>query len=264
MKRVVLNKPKSTIEQRLSMLQIFKKKRFLIDYLEGFVDIHNHILPGIDDGAKDVEESIALIKMFAELGVRNFIATPHIMHNYYPNNRETIGRSLDLLKNALLEKGMHDISISASAEHMIDSNFEVILEKGEVMPLKKNYLLIEMSYLQPSINFDTAVQKIASERFFPILAHPERYVYLKSGSSKYKKYKEQGLLFQLNLLSLGEYYGTEVQQKALKLIDQGLIDFLASDVHNLEQLQNLREITISRKLEESLFPLMEKTINNFY
>ncbi len=246
------------------MFQIFKKKKFLVDHLEGFVDMHNHILPGIDDGAKDVEESIALIKMFTEMGVHSFIATPHIMHNYYPNNRETIGDALNLLKNALLKHGLDHVSVSASAEHMVDSDFERLLETGEVMPLKKNYLLIEMSYLQPSINFDAAVQKIASERFFPILAHPERYVYLKARSSRYKKYKEQGLLFQLNLLSLGEYYGAEVQQKAFKLIDQGLVDFLASDVHNLAQLQNLREITISRKLEESLFPLMEKTINNFY
>ncbi len=246
------------------MFQIFSKKRFLTDLLEGFVDMHNHILPGIDDGAKNVAESISIIKGFQEIGVQRFIATPHIMHNYYPNDSETITSSLVDLKNELLRQDMTNIAITAAAEHMIDSNFELILEQDATMPIKKNYLLIEMSYLQPSINFDTAIQKIATKRFFPILAHPERYVYLKAGSSKYKKYKKQGILFQLNLLSLGEFYGKDVQKKALKLIDEGLIDFLASDIHTMTQLQNLREIKISNKLAESLLPLIEKTIYNFY
>lgn len=245
------------------MFSFFTKKKFLVDYLEGFIDIHNHILPGIDDGAKTVEESIALIKAFSEFGVKHFIATPHIMHNYYPNDAESINNALHELKNGLVKNNINDASIVAAAEHMIDSNFEDILKDNKVMPLAKNYLLVEMSYLQPSINFHVAIQKIASERFFPILAHPERYVYLKNNSSKYQKYKEQGLLFQLNLLSLGDYYGKEVQRKAMKLIENGLIEFLASDVHNLAQIQSLKKITINRKLEKSLIHLIQKTIYNF-
>ncbi len=246
------------------MFQIFSKKRFLVDLLAGFVDMHNHILPGIDDGAKSVQESIDLLKGFGEFGVSNFIATPHIMHNYYPNTPETIEKSLTLLKNDLLKQEMTNVAVTAAAEHMIDANFETLLEFDQVLPIRKNYLLIEMSYLQPAINFDNSVQKIASKRFFPILAHPERYVYLKSNSRKYRMYKEQGLLFQLNLLSLGEYYGKDVQKKAMRLVDEGLIDFLGSDIHNMNQLQNLREIKIGNKLAESLFPLIEKTIYNFY
>ena len=84
------------------MFHIFKKKKFLVDYLEGMVDIHNHILPGIDDGAKDVGESVELIKMFSEIGIQKFIATPHIMHDYYPNDKETIGQALIKLNEALL------------------------------------------------------------------------------------------------------------------------------------------------------------------
>ena len=72
------------------MFHIFHKKRFLIDYLRNFVDIHNHILPGIDDGAKNPEESLELIRGFQDFGVHRFIATPHIMHHYYPNNKKTI------------------------------------------------------------------------------------------------------------------------------------------------------------------------------
>jgi tyrosine-protein phosphatase YwqE len=133
-----------------------------------------------------------------------------------------------------------------------------------MMPLRKNYLLVEMSYLQPSINFDEAINKIASNRFFPILAHPERYNFLHLKSSKFKKYKKQGILFQMNLLSLGEFYGKDVQKKALHLLDEGLIDFVASDVHNMHQLQSLKEIKLTNNQLKLIFPLLEKTIDAFY
>lgn len=246
------------------MFTFFTKKTFLIDYLDGFIDIHNHLLPGIDDGAKTVEDSITLLKEFSSFGVTNFVATPHIMNNYYPNTPDSIRKSHALLQNALLQNDLKDISISASAEHMIDDNFEDILEKNEVMPLRKNYLLVEMSYLQPSINFNEAINKIASHRLFPILAHPERYVFLHKSSSLYQKHKSQGILFQLNLLSLGNYYGSEVQKAAHKLLENGLIDFAASDCHNITQLNALKELKLSNKTLQKILPVLENTIYNFY
>ena len=246
------------------MFEFFSKKKFLIDYLENFVDMHNHILPGIDDGAKTVEESIELIKSFSEFGVQNFIATPHIMDNYYPNTTETIHTSLDNLRKGMYANDLKHVSFDVAAEHMIDANFETLLDKSEMMPLRKNYLLVEMSYLQPSINFEEAIQKIASKRFFPILAHPERYNFLQLKSSKFKKYKKKGILFQMNLLSLSEFYGKDVQKKALHLLDEGLIDFVASDVHNLSQLQNLKEIKLTNNQLELMLPLIDRTIQSFY
>lgn len=245
------------------MFQIFNKKKFLVDYLDGFVDMHNHILPGIDDGAKNVENSIELIKGFSEFGCQKFIATPHIMHNYYPNDLGTITKSHQLLTNALINEDLLDISIEASAEHMIDSNFELILENGKVMPLAKNYLLVEMSYLQASINFDMAIQKIASNRLFPILAHPERYVFLHNRLKKYKKYKEQGIMFQLNFLSLTDFYGKEVQKTTVKLLEENLIDFIASDVHNINQMNSIKSTQVSKKTLDLIIPIINKTIANF-
>ena len=245
------------------MFSFFTKKTFLIDSLNGFIDMHNHLLPGIDDGAKTTEESITLIKEFGQFGVTNFIATPHIMDNYYPNSLETINKSLAELKNKLAYENISGISIAAAAEHMIDSNFEFLLENKQVVPMNRNYLLVEMSYLQASINFDSAIQKIAKERYFPILAHPERYVYLHSKFRKYKKYKNQGILFQLNLLSLSSYYGKEVQQTANKLLSQGLLDFVASDVHNIRQLHSLKELKITQKQLHMLQPIIENTIQTF-
>lgn len=246
------------------MLQIFNKKKFLVDYLDGFVDMHNHILPGIDDGAKTVEESLELVRAFSEFGCNKFIATPHIMHNYYPNNLETITSALQELKNKLVMIGQKKVSIEAAAEHMIDANFESILENSQVMPLAKNYLLVEMSYLQASINFDIAIQKVASNRFFPILAHPERYVFLHKRVKKYQKYKEQGIQFQLNFLSLTEFYGKEVQKSAFKLLEEGLVDFIASDAHNLAHIEGLKSIKLSNNHLGLLLPIIENTIHNFY
>ncbi|MBD0780026.1 histidinol phosphatase [Maribacter sp. ANRC-HE7] len=245
------------------MFDFFKKKQFLVDSLEGFIDIHNHILPGIDDGSKNVSESIDLIKGFADFGVTDFIATPHIMHNYYANTPETIKNALMALKDGLLEQKMKEVSIQAAAEHMIDDNFEPILESGEIMPLGGNYLLVEMSYLQASINFGQALEKIRQKGYFAILAHPERYLYLHSQLSQHKIYKQQGVLYQLNLLSLSKYYGKEVQQMALKLLNKGLIDFAATDVHNIRQLNSLKEVQVDTKTLDLLKPILHKTVNSF-
>ena len=159
---------------------------------------------------------------------------------------------------------MTDISVSAAAEHMIDSNFETILEQGEILPLTRYHLLVEMSYLQPSINFDHAIQKILSQGYFPVLAHPERYLYFHKRLGTFKKFKAQGILFQLNLLSLGDFYGTEVQKTGMKLLEEGLFDFIASDVHNLEQLGAIKELTVSNRNLRQLFPVIHNTIEAFY
>ena len=246
------------------MFHIFSKKKFLVDYLQNFVDIHNHILPGIDDGAKNVKESIELIRGFRELGITNLVTTPHIMNNLYPNTRETIISALDKLTNELLANNLKDISIEVAAEHMIDDNFEKILEKGEVMPIRKQYLLVEMSYLQASINFDDATQSIMKKGYFPILAHPERYGYWHTNKANYSKYKKEGVQYQLNLLSLSDYYGPEVQKMALYLLDHGLFDYIASDIHRMEQLEYLKEIKIKPNLLESIIPIINNTITKFY
>ena len=245
------------------MFDFFKKKNFLVDYLEGFIDIHNHILPGIDDGSKNVDESIELIQGFGEIGVTDFIATPHIMNNYYPNDPKSIKEALIVVKNELIQHKLKDVSIRAAAEHMIDDNFEAILERDEIMPLGSNYLLVEMSYLQASINFEEALEKIRQKGYFIILAHPERYLYLHSKMGSHKAYKKQGVLYQLNLLSLSKYYGKEVQQMAMKLLSKGLIDFAATDVHNKRQLNSLKEVQVDTKTLELLKPILLKTNNSF-
>lgn len=227
--------------------------------------MHNHILPGIDDGAKTVDDSIDLIKGFSEFGITNFVCTPHIMNNYYPNTPETIKKSFEILKKEIENLGLDTIKIDSAAEHMIDDNFESILQNNAVMSLKNDYLLIEMSYLQPSFNFDNAIGEIAKHTYFPILAHPERYVYFHRKYGTYLKLKKQGILFQMNLSSLNsESYGSEVQKIGQKLLEDKLIDFIASDVHNLRQLNLIKETKISRKTLNVVLPVIDQTIKTFY
>ena len=245
------------------MFNFFSKKEYLVDHLHGFVDIHNHILPGIDDGAKTVEDSIELIKGFGEFGVKNFICTPHIMENYYPNTPTSIHTSLALLQNELKMQGMESVKVSAAAEHMIDAGFEKLMDTNTMMPLAENYILIEMSYLQPSINFDEALAKIKKKGFFPILAHPERYVYLHNRANEYDRLKKKGLLFQTNMLSFSDYYGKDVKKTVHKLLKDHLIDFIASDIHYSKQFNLLKEITINSNQLHLLNPVLERSINNF-
>ena len=246
------------------MVSLFQKKRFLSDYLEGLVDIHNHILPGIDDGAKTVEESLELIKAFEELGIRHFIATPHILPALYPNTADTIHAAHQKLMEAMLEHRMTDVSIVPSAEHMIDDAFDDLLSQDGVLPLKGGYLLVEMSYLQPSLNFDQAIIEITKKGLTPVLAHPERYMYLHQSPGKYEEYRQKGILFQLNMLSLGPYYGKDVQKKAHQLLGSGMIDFIGTDTHSLKHLSAIKELQIKEKEADRLLPVIQNTITTFY
>lgn len=235
-----------------------------MDALGGFVDIHNHILPGIDDGAKTVKDSIDLLKGFESFGVTNFIATPHIMQDYYPNTKDTIHASFHHLKSELLNQGITDVAIDASAEHMIDAHFEELVAQKEILPLRSEHLLVEMSYLEVSLNFEDAIQKVTSSGLFPVLAHPERYGYLHHKKSKFHEYKKNGVLFQLNLLSLSDYYGKDIHASANYLINNKLIEFVGSDIHNIHQLNALKEVKVSKSLIEKVNPIIQNTIDVFY
>lgn len=245
------------------MFDFFVKKKFLVDYLDGFTDIHNHILPGIDDGAKTVAESLDLIKGMGDIGISNFICTPHIMENYYPNNHETIQNALSLVQNELKNNNLSHVRIKAAAEHMIDSGFELLVDSNGLMPISENYVLVEMSYLQASLNFEESIKKLRDKGLFPIFAHPERYAYLRHHRGDYTRMKDLGMLFQLNLLSLSGYYGKDVHKKALALLDDNLIDFLGSDIHNENHLKHLTNIQISTKVLDKVIPLIARTSYNF-
>ncbi|WP_299554729.1 CpsB/CapC family capsule biosynthesis tyrosine phosphatase [Seonamhaeicola sp.] len=242
------------------MFHFFSKKLFLKDLLEGFVDIHNHILPGIDDGAKTVHESIDLILSLKELGAKEFIPTPHVMQDFYPNTDETIGDSYGRLLEALNKtKLLSEVTINPAAEYMLDDNFEKLLKTKDLYTLKKSYVLVEISYFQPPLNLEDIIFDIKTHGYLPVLAHPERYAYYHKKLDYYKRLKQLGCFFQLNLLSLTNHYGNNVEKTAKRLIEENLIDFIGSDVHNKNHVMKLSKSTISNN---KIFDSLKQVIRN--
>ncbi|WP_295675841.1 CpsB/CapC family capsule biosynthesis tyrosine phosphatase [uncultured Mucilaginibacter sp.] len=243
------------------MFGIFKKKEYkkniTFDYSSIEVDMHSHVLPGIDDGAKNPEESIALIRKMMELGIRKIIATPHIMADYYRNTPETINGALALLK-AELAKEKIDIEIEAAAEHYFDETFEDRVNNGELMIMGDNYVLFEFSFINQPPNTIPVVQRLRDLGYKPILAHPERYPYLEI--DQLKTLHDWGLLFQINTISLTGYYGKETKKAAENLIDNQLVDFISSDMHHLRHAEALKQALKMPYLEKIMFDYPLKNI----
>lgn len=246
------------------MFQILIKKNFLVDYLGHFVDIHSHILPGLDDGAKNITDSINIIKGFNEIGITHFITTPHVNENYYPNTYESIHSAHNEVQNKLLHLDLKHIALESSSEYMIDSNFESLLDQKLISPIRNKFLLVEMPFFQSPINFDQAIFKIAAKGYYPILAHPERYFFLHTNYKKYQDFKTKGVFLQLNLLSLSDYYGKQVTKMAKKLLEDKCIDFAGTDIHNLYQLELLTNIQLSNSTLNRLIPILNKNVETFY
>ena len=230
----------------------FKKKEIsLIDFFpEGFVDIHSHLLPGIDDGAKSLDNSIELISKMSSYGIKNIITTPHVLGTVYPNSSETIKSKLKEIQDELINRGIKDVSIRAAAEYMLDEQFSLLLEKGDILTLKDNYILVEMSYFNAPINLYDILFEIQLKGYKPILAHPERYNFYHNSFDNYNKLKKAGCLFQLNLLSLTEQYGKGVQKISNQLLKENLYDFVGTDAHHHNHLELLKKIGTKKNLEK--------------
>ncbi|WP_075342111.1 tyrosine-protein phosphatase [Tenacibaculum agarivorans] len=227
-------------------------------FTDDFVDIHSHLLPGIDDGAKDIDHSISLIKKMSSYGIKNFITTPHVLGDVYPNSTETIKNTLLEVQNALKEHNLNDISINAAAEYMMDEKFMERLAVGDILTLKDNYVLVEMSYFNAPYNLYDILFEIQLKGYKPVLAHPERYIFYHNDFQNFYKLKKAGCLFQLNLLSLTEQYGKSVKATAEKLIKENLYDFVGSDTHHHNHLNLMPKIGTKKVLKK----IQDFIINN--
>ncbi|WP_036841390.1 tyrosine-protein phosphatase [Polaribacter sp. Hel_I_88] len=237
----------------------FKSKEIPLNefFPEDFIDIHSHLLPGIDDGAKDLNDSIDLIQKMASFGIKNFITTPHVLGDVYPNTPEIIKAKLTEVQNELKKRNITDISITAAAEYMMDEQFSAILEKGNILTLKDNLVLVEMSYFSPPNNLYDILFQLGLKGYKPVLAHPERYNSYHNNFREFTKLKRAGCLFQLNLLSLTNNYGREVQKTSERLLKENLYDFVGTDTHHLNHLQLLKTIATKKNLSK-----VEALLNN--
>lgn len=239
------------------MFNLFSKEIPLSNIFNSeYIDIHSHILPGIDDGSKSIEMSIELLKKMKEYGITNFVFTPHILGGVWENTPSTIKNSFDKLQNAVSESELSDITIRYAAEYMLDNTFEKLLKAKDLLTIKDNKILIEMSYLNPPINLYELLFKIQVAGYEPILAHPERYNFIHTNFDEYSKLKEAGCKFQLNLLSLTNYYGKHVNKTASKLLKNNMIDFVGSDAHHHNHLNALAKIG-DKKIIKNILSLIK-------
>ena len=194
--------------------------------LEGFRECHCHLLPGVDDGVKKMEDTLSILQQWEAAGVREVWFTPHIMEDY-PNTPAQLQARFQEVK-AAYEGG---ISLNLAAENMMDNIFPERLEKRELLPIFGDHLLVETSYFNPPIRMGETLENIRKAGYRPILAHPERYYYMEM--EDYPRWKARGIKFQLNFASLVGAYGPDVRKKAEALLEKGLYDFMGSDTHSV-------------------------------
>lgn len=211
----------------------FNSKKPILSALipNNYVDIHSHLLPGIDDGAPNIETSLQLIRELQKIGFSEFITTPHIMELIWPNTEKSILNLLDATKIELKKLDCVPL-FSVAAEYMMDGNFSTGINQKKLLTLKNNYVLVEMSYTNPPLHLYETIFNLQLHGYQPVLAHPERYNFYHSKLDAYHKLKNAGCLFQMNLLSSVGYYGGAVSKAADYLLHNSMIDFVGSDVHH--------------------------------
>lgn len=218
-----------------------KKKLKKTDSRRLKVDLHSHLIPGIDDGSQSMGESLALLKGMEALGYEKMITTPHIMSDAYRNTPQIITKGLqELCQEAINER--ISIKIEAAAEYYLDDGFESLLDIGNILTIKGEYLLFETSYFAKPMQIEEMIFAMAASGYTPLMAHPERYRYVKELKKEYTRFKELGVMFQVNLNSFGGHYGKDAKRKADFLSEEGMIDFLGSDVHHKKQVETLSTV----------------------
>ena len=228
------------------MVSLFKTKPKLAALIpSNYVDIHSHVLPGIDDGAKTMEDTRFLLDGMAQLGFSKSITTPHTMGNVWDNTSETIKEALEAV-HATVPIAAQALNLQAASEYFLDEHLMELATQGPLLTLKENYILVEMSYLNAPLQLYDFLFELQLKGYQLILAHPERYSFLHGKKKEYAKLKKAGCMFQLNLLATVGYYGKDVCEIADYLLKEDCYDFVGSDIHHAQHLASFdKKIKIS-------------------
>ena len=194
------------------------------------IDIHAHILPGVDDGPKTMTESIALIQQAVKEGITDIIATSHAYNPHYHVQKETVIDQIELLRQEIKD---HNINIHKGQEIRIQDSTIEMLRTGEALTLADSkYVLIEL----PSSNIPAytvqIIQGILSLDKVPIIAHPERNRAIAEKPERLRKLINHGAISQITAGSVAGHFGKVIQKLSLQLIDSNLVHTYGSDVHN--------------------------------
>ena len=215
-------------------------------------DIHSHLIPGIDDGAQTMDDSISLIQELKAMGFRSIITTPHIKSDHFKNNSINITEGLHTLQQGLRERNIQ-VPIKAAAEYYIDDHFMDLLEAGELLTVTDNQVLVEISFMFEPIRFSEILFKIQTKGYRPILAHPERYAFYHHNFDAYRELKDRGCLLQLNTISLSGYYGKAVKHVAEKLLHEKLYEYCGTDTHHIRHTESMQKL-----LQSGIMPSLQR------
>jgi len=233
------------------MFSFFKTKK--VDYQNKpsplLVDLHSHLIPTIDDGAQSMQESLSLLQALQSQGYIKVITTPHIMYDSYKNTKASILQGLYQLQKEADAQGII-MTIEVAAEYYLDEGLLPLIQSKEVLLIADKYLLFETSYTHRPEQLEEIIFEISTAGYTPLLAHPERYRYIKNQKEEYQVLRELGVEFQVNLNSFNGYYGSQAKKNALFLSEQGWIDFLGSDTHNIKQVENLSIVLESKEYKD--------------
>jgi protein-tyrosine phosphatase len=227
--------------------KIFSSKPKLAD--PGFqnpvtTELHSHLIPAIDDGVQTVEESMIVLKDFADRGYKKVITTPHIMGDFYKNGPHNILPGLDMLRSELRSRQI-DLELEAAAEYMIDDAFERKVQDKELLTFGGNHVLVELPFTEEPANLKSVLFELQVNGYKPVLAHPERYGFMAHRKDRYEELFAQGILFQINLFSLVGYYSPQIRKTAEFLIEQKMVSMVGSDCHGPRHLPVLHDALAS-------------------
>ena len=224
--------------------------------LQGAVDHHSHILPGVDDGVVTMDEALRILATYETLGIKELWFTPHIMEDI-PNSPAKLQARFAELKAVYTG----DIQLHLAAEYMIDNHLTKLLNSAEeLLPIGTSgkHILVETSYYNAPMRMNDTLQQIKSLGYHPLLAHPERYMYLENAD--YTKLHSQGVKFQLNIASLAGGYGKAVKKKAEWLLSNGLYSVAGTDLHCENAIEFITKCKLSEKEIEQATTLLQNKL----
>ncbi len=206
---------------------------------KGFTDWHSHIMPGVDDGVATMEEALEILADYDRLGIAEVWLTPHIMEDI-PNTTAALRARFDELCNTWSGR----VKLHLGAEYMLDNLFEKRLAAGDLLPVGAagDHLLVETSCFTPPMDLRGILDRVRAAGFHPVLAHPERYMYM--GDGDYRELASRGVKFQLNLGSPGGMYGITAKRKARRLLRAGQYAFAGTDLHRKAMLGKMAACNI--------------------
>jgi protein-tyrosine phosphatase len=219
------------------------------------IDLHCHILPGIDDGPKTLDESLEMARIFEQAGYSHVVATPHAVPGttWMPKPEEIRGK-LSELNQAIIKEGIK-LKVLMGMEIALDPNIADLLDRGHVKPLAgTSYVLIEPPFQRLPLGWDQAVFNVLSHGFGVLLAHPERCAQLTSEPQLCDQLIESSVYFQVNWDSFLGHHGRTTQKMAIHLATKGFIHCLATDSHDARSRNAIQVRRTAESIEELIGP----------